>query len=344
MQLTKNRLYSPMLLMFLMLSASFTAQAKDNNKESNSNKPTGSAVSMGVTTMWRDPGDVASLNLLYGTGGKEHAPDPSGKFTFVKEDPQGTNPKFDVTDDQGVQWKVKLGPEAQSETAATRLLWAAGYFVDTDYYLADFKVTSLPKLRRGANFVSKDGTVHGARLERKSKDEEKVGTWDWFANPSQGKRELNGLRVMMSLVNDWDLSSKNNSIYEVGDERRYVVSDLGASLGNTGNNFTRSKSSPKDYAKSKFIKKSNPEFIDFVMHSRPFFLSVINLPNYRARTRMEKITRHIPRDDAKWLGQRLSQLSEEQVSDCFRAAGYTPDEVTIYTQVVRKRIAELNAL
>ena len=337
MQLAKTRLYFTGVLIFLMLSASLTAQEKhkDKEKENAANLP-------GV--MWRDPGDGASLNLLYGVGGKEHAPDPNGKFTFVKEDAQGTSPKFDVTDDQGVLWKVKLGQEAQSETAATRLLWAAGYFVDEDYYLAEFKVTSMPKLHRGGKFVSGDGTVHGARLERKSKEMEKVGTWSWFAHPPQGKRELNGLRVMMSLVNDWDLSTINNSIYEIGDERRYVVSDLGASLGNTGNNFTRSKSSPKDYARSKFIKRSNSEFVDFVMHSRPFFLSVVNLPNYRARTRMEQITKHIPRDDAKWLGHRLSQLSEEQVSDCFRAAGYTPDEIRIYTQAMRKRIAELNAL
>ena len=337
MQRAKNRLYFTVTLMFLMLSASLTAQKKDKNEEK------GNANSLpGV--IWRDPGDVASLNLLYGAGGKEHAPDPNGKFTFVKEDPQGTSPKFDVTDDQGVRWKVKLGQEPQSETAATRLLWAAGYFVDEDYYLAEFRVTSMPKLRRGGKFVSADGTVHRARLERKSKEMENLGTWDWFANPLQGKRELNGLRVMMSLINDWDLSAKNNSIYEIGDVRRYAVSDLGASLGNTGNNFTRSKSSPRDYARSKFIKNSNSEFVDFVMHSRPFFLSVINFPNYRARTRMERITKHIPRDDAKWLGQRLAQLSEEQVSDCFRAAGYTPDEITIYTQAVRKRIAELNAL
>ena len=126
--------------------------------------------------------------------------------------------------------------------------------------------------------MSADGTVHRARLERKSKEMENLGTWDWFANPLQGKRELNGLRVMMSLVNDWDLSATNNSIYEISDERRFVVSDLGASLGNTGNNFTRSKSSPKDYARSKFIKRSTSEFVDFVMHSRPFFLSVIQLP------------------------------------------------------------------
>ena len=80
------------------------------------------------------------------------------------------------------------------------------------------------------------------------------------------------------------------------------------------------------------------------MHSRPIFLAAFDVPNYKERTRMEKITKHIPREDAKWLGQRLSELSEEQISDCFRSAGYTPAEVTLYTQTVQKRIAELNAL
>jgi hypothetical protein len=31
---------------------------------------------------------LASLNLFYGAGGKRHAPDPNGAFTFVKEDMQ----------------------------------------------------------------------------------------------------------------------------------------------------------------------------------------------------------------------------------------------------------------
>jgi hypothetical protein len=322
------------MLVLLILSASLAAQKKDKSKDT--------ANLSG--TIWQDSGDLSSLNLLYGAGGKAHAPDANGKFTFVKEDAEGTSPKFEITDDQGVEWKVKLGQEPQSETAATRLLWAAGYFVDEDYYLSDFKVTNMPRLHRGGKFVSKDGTVHRARLERKLKEIKNLSTWSWFANPFQGKRELNGLRVMMSLLNGWDLKSVNNSIYEIGDERRYVVSDLGASFGNTGNYFTRSKSSPKDYARSKFIKKSNREFVDFVMHSRPFFFSAVNVPNYRERTRMEEITKHIPREDAKWLGHRLAELSEEQISDCFRAAGYTPAEVTIYTQTVRKRIAELNAL
>src|SRR5579859_3100919 len=50
----------------------------------------GAAGSAPVPTsgLWRDRGNIASLNLLYGPGGKEHV--PAGKFTFVKEDKNGT--------------------------------------------------------------------------------------------------------------------------------------------------------------------------------------------------------------------------------------------------------------
>lgn len=141
-----------------------------------------------------------------------------------------------------------------------------------------------------------------------------------------------------------DLAQTNNSVYEVDGERRYVISDLGATFENTGNNLTRSKSAPRAYAGSTFIEKTRSDFIDFVLHSRPFFLSAVNVPNYRNRTRMEQVTKHIPRADAKWLGQRLAMLSEEQICDAFRAAGYTQEEVWIYTQAMRKRIGELGAL
>ena len=294
--------------------------------------------------IWRDPGKMSSLNLLDGAGGKGHAPQANGRYTFVKEDSEGTNPKFEVTDAQGVTWKVKLGPEAQAETAATRLLWAAGYFVDEDYYLAQLTVKGLPTLRRGEEFVSSGGTVHGARLERKLPAVKKFGTWGWFDNPFLHRRELNGLRIMMSLLNNWDLSPINNTIEQVDGERRYVVTDVGATFGNTGNSLTRSKSDVGDYQDSKFIEKVTPHFIDFVLHSRPFVLSAIDVPNYRARTRMEQVTKHIPRADAKWLGRRLAMLSPEQIRDCFRSAGYAPETAAIYARVVRHRIAELNAL
>jgi hypothetical protein len=131
----------------------------------------------------------------------------------------------------------------------------------------------------------------------------------------------------MALLNNWDVKLINNTIYEVDGERRYVVSDVGATLGNTGGVASRSKSNPKDYAKSKFIEKARPDSVDFALHGKD-----------------DPVTRNIPRADVKWLAQRLAQLSAEQISDCFRAGGYTPEEVAIYTRAVQKRIAELAAL
>jgi hypothetical protein len=134
---------------------------------------------------------------------------------------------------------------------------------------------------------------------------------------------------MMALMNNWDLKDINNTIYEGNGERRYALTDLGATFGKTGGVATRSKSNPKDYARARFIEKADPDFVDFVLD---------------AKSDMEKVTRHVPRADARWLGQRLSQLSEQQIGDCFRAAGYRPEEVAMYTQAVQKRIADLAAL
>ena len=81
MQRTKTRLCFTLMLMLLALSASLTAQKKRTRQTE------GDAANL-PEVIWRDPGDVASLNLFYGAGGKEHAPDPNGTFTFVKEDTQ----------------------------------------------------------------------------------------------------------------------------------------------------------------------------------------------------------------------------------------------------------------
>src|SRR6185503_6324809 len=82
--------------------------------------------------IWQDRGDAATLDLIGGPGGTLN--EPGTTLRFVKESVSGTSPKFEVEDEHGVTWMVKVGEEARSETAATRLLWAAGYVVDEDYY------------------------------------------------------------------------------------------------------------------------------------------------------------------------------------------------------------------
>ena len=327
------------ILLLLLCSASPLAQ-----KSTKDNERAHGETSDLPAVLWRDPGDISSLNLTYGAGGRAHAPDPKGTYTFVREDRDGTNPKFDVKDDAGMPWRVKLGEESQTETAATRLLWAAGYFVDEDYYLPEVTITGLPPLHRGQAFVSPGGKVHGAGFERRPKDGKKRGNWDWFANPFHETRDENALQVMMALLNNWDLKEVNNSIYEIGGERRYAVTDLGASFGNTGNAVTRARRAPQEYADSRFVGSAGSDLIDFVLHNVPISPGALNVPTDRTRARIEDVTRQIPRADAKWLGRRLSMLSDAQIRDCFRAAGYTPDVVGVYTQAVRKRIAALNAL
>jgi hypothetical protein len=296
-----------------------------------------------VASLWTDRGNLESLNLLYGPGGKEHA--PNGKFTFVKEDLEGTNPKFEVVDEQGVKWKAKLGSEGRPETAATRLLWAAGYFTDEDYYVAELRIDKMPQLKRGAHFLAPDGLVRGVRLERHVKGQKKNGTWSWYNNPFEGTKELSGLKVMMALMNNWDLKDTNNVIYTGPDDvTQYAISDLGATFGRTGNTMTRSKGDLKDYRESKFIKKAGPEQVSFSFHSRPLFFMIFHVPYYLERTKMQSIVKHIPREHAKWMGQRLARLSPEQIRDCFRAAGFSPAEVEGFAGVVQARFADVNRL
>jgi hypothetical protein len=123
-----------------------------------------------------------------------------------------------------------------------------------------------------------------------------------------------------------------------------VISDLGASFGRTGNTLIRSKSNMRDYRGTKFIQKVKPEHVDFFLSSRPFFLTVFHIRNYVTRTNMQGVVKHLPRTHAKWLGQLLGQLSAEQIRDCFRAAGYAPEEVEGFAKVVQGRIADLNQL
>ena len=42
---------------------------------------------------------------------------------------------------------------------------------------------------------------------------------------------------------------------------------------------------------------------------------------------MEGVVKHIPIADARWIGDRLGQLSTEQISDAFRASGFSPADV-----------------
>src|SRR5262245_14444125 len=149
----------------------------------------------------------------------------------------------------------------------------------------------------------------------------------------------------MALMNKWDLKKQNNGIYSAGDrELRYFVSDLGDTFGKTGGDWTRSKGNLEDYVGSRFIDKASYNDVDLVLHSRPPLLYAVAVPYYLNRTKMERVSEDIPRSHVRWIGQWLTQLSNNQIRDAFRAAGYAPFEVDGYSRKVRERIIQLNDL
>jgi hypothetical protein len=334
--------FSKMRFSIAFLGAMLMAAAAPADKD----KIADTSVKSAQGILWSDPVDIQSRNLFYGPGGKQHQPNGT-TFSFVDEDMDGTNPKYNVKDSDGVKWKIKLGAEARPETAATRLVWAVGYSANEDYFLPDLHVTGLPAhLHRGGKMVSSDGEMKNTRLKRHLKGEEKVGNWPWRDDPFTQTREWNGLRVMMAVISNWDLKDENNAIYDDGAKRVYMISDLGASFGTTGYNprQTTSKGNLKEYQRSHFITRKTSEYVDFGVPSRPALFVFFNPAEFFPRMKMRWIAKRIPRNDARWMGQMLAKLSASQIRDAFKAAGYSQEEIEGFAKVVEKRIGELTAL
>lgn len=273
----------------------------------------------GSAVIWREPTDIASRDLFYGPGGKDRL--PRGKLKFIKEDTNGVNPKFNVVDEDGVKWGVKFGNEAKPETAATRLVWAVGYFTNEDYYITDLDVGQLwQKMTRGRNAI-RDEKLEGARFKRHNRGEQQIADWSWDKNPFVGTKELDGLKIMMEIICNVDLKGSNQHVYTTPEgEQRYIAADLGSSFGKAGKTRFYTKGNLKDFQSLPLIKSAGPDYIDFWRFS------------------------HIPREHAKWIAGYLAQLSDQQISDAFRAAQFSPAEVEGFTKKVREKINELQQL
>ena len=271
----------------------------------------------GTPVLWQRPTDISSRDLFLGPGGANMRPDLR-KVTFLKEEKGGYSKKYRVRDASGHEWVAKIGKESQSETSAIRLLWGVGYLTEVNYLVP--RVT-----------IPGKGTFTNVRFEARPKDWDRVGEWKWKQNPFLGTPEYQGLKILMAMINNWDLKDSNNVIIqEEGDqELRYVISDLGATFGHASTTplfwrITRSRNNPSNYAKSKFFEKVKGDRV--VLH-------------FGGKNR--GLMKDINVSDAQWLSSWLAQLSDQQLRDAFRAANYRPDEINILTRVVRARTDEL---
>jgi len=276
----------------------------------------------GTPILWQRPDDIASRDLYLGPGGAAMRPDLR-RITFIEEEKGGYSKKYRVRDGAGREWVAKIGKEAQSETSAVRLLWGLGYLTEVNYLVP--RVT-----------IPGKGTFTNVRFEARPDNWKRAGEWKWKKNPFVGTQEFQGLKVLMALINNWDLKDSNNVILKVrgdnGDELRYAISDLGATFGHASTTpllwrFTRSRNHPVNYAKSNFFEKVKGDRV--VLHFGGKNRGIVN-----------DISIH----DAQWVGSLLSQLSDRQLRDVFRAANYTPSQINLLAGEVRERTNELLSL
>lgn len=341
MRTSKLVFQSALLIVFgLVVSQAGFSQSKSAN---NSSEPKARPI------IWRDPGNISTRDLRYGPGSLEMA--PVAPFTFLKEDKSGESPKFEVRDSRGDVWTVKLGPEAQAETVATRLVWAVGYFAEEAYYFDEVSIDNLPRLSRGQDYLA-GNIVRGARFEPQRPDMKRGQTWGWQKNPFEDTRELSGLKILMILLNNFDAHSGNNRIIYVdgphGREARYYVTDLGATLGRSGGlGGTRTKNNLSDFLSTEFVRGVEDGAVEFDYDTRPSglgHLSVVHPVYYRSQVKKERAMRGIPVAHARWIGSLLASLSDEQLRDAFRAANYSDGTRESYVTALRERINQLTRL
>lgn len=295
------------------------------------------AIANGQTVIWHDPGAVEQLDFNYGIGGAALAPTPP--FTFVKEDLSGTTPKVSVTDSNGRAYVIKFGQEASPDTFATRMAWAVGYWVEQNYFVKEGVISGVGNLARAQGSVDQNGRFHDGRFQLRSGDPKYLDNinWNWDQNPFVGTPQLNGLRIMMMLVSNWDdkdfrdaaTRGGNTAIYQQGDRYIFFIDDWGASFGNWGKYLTRSKWNSLDY-----------------LHESRNFVKGVGMGIQWGYTgqHTDLMTKGVRPSDVKWLMQYLGRITEAQMRDGLISSGASHEEARNCLEALRLRIGQLRTV
>jgi hypothetical protein len=312
-----SRAHRQLVALVVVVSAALMATTGAHSQDSSESAAVGPEA---LAELWTEPADLEQRNLFNGAGGAEALPDPDARYMFLSRDTTGFSHGYDVRDPQGRKWSVKLGPEAQTDVAVSRLIWAVGFHQPPSYYLPKWTLVEADNVT----------TQSAARFRLEPPGVKKSGPWAWDANPFVGTPPLSGLYVLMVMVDNWDLKTSNNVIYELKEERDgarewYVVKDLGASLGAGRRMFPGTRNDLVGFEKQPFITSVKNDRVEF---------------HYRGAWKEKNVTPA----DVHWISERLARLTPDQWKDTFRAAGYSESDGDRFIARLRQKVADGLAL
>ena len=270
-----------------------------------------------IEELWAEP--EANRDLLYGVGGRDLAPDPNERYKVREIKLRGFSEGYTVIDSQNREWSTKAPPEAFSEIATSRILWAVGFHQPPNYVLVDWKAEGArgPNPQLPARFREKEPKYHGIKAG---------GTWSFKDNPFVGTRPFGGLMVLQAMLANPDLKASNNTIYTLtspaeGASRWYVVRDLGYSLGSTG--FNAPRADIEAFERTPFIRSVTDGKVQL-------YFGGVN----------KSMVRNVTVAEVQWICQRLAKLTDAQWRDAFRAAAYEPSVAERYIVKLKAKIKE----
>jgi hypothetical protein len=286
--------------------------------------------------LWTEPQPAGIYEWTWGPGGREAAPHPP--FQFVKEKPNGTNPKVEVRDAEGKHWIVKFGSEVHADTFAPRLLDALGYAAEPTFFLPSGSINDTHDLKRAKKFISRDGSFTKARfkLHKKASDGDvDNAAWSWVDNPFVGTRELGGLKILIMLASNWDTKdardgegSSNNEIIRSG--AWFAVTDWGASFGKSGGFFKRARWDWNGY------RSQTPNFVRLAPDGHLAW-------GFKGKHGPD-LTTDVGLEDVRWIVPYLSRITDEDLEAGLTASGASGPVAREYTRSMRERISLLQRI
>jgi len=275
-----------------------------------------------LAELWQRPTDIATRDLYYGPWGAELAPDPTVSYTFVDRKHDGTNPGITVRDPEGREWHVKQPPhndqgaEGPIEVTLSRVLSAIGYHQPPVYFMPSVTVA----------YGKGEHVEPGGRFRLTNKSVKHLGEWSWQQNPFVGMRPYQGLLVVLMMFNSSDIKNENNALYELksveGPRHWYVVRDLGTALGETGK-LAPQRGDPDIFEREAFITGVINGFVQFSYHGWH-----------------KELFQRITPEDVEFATELLSQLTDRQWTDAFRAGGYSPAVAERFIARLHQKIVE----
>jgi hypothetical protein len=290
--------------------------------------------------LWHEVDTDAANDLRYGPGGAEYVPRPP--FQFAEELLTGSHPCIAVTDAKQRRWRVKWGAEAKPEAFCVRFAASCGYFAEVTHYVASGCIEGITTLDRARAMIADDGRFTDARFEledvrlRMFFEEH---SWAWHDNPFVGTRQLDGLKIIVMLLSNWDSKDRrdvargsNTAIFEhpvsrFASEARYLITDWGGAMGKWGMT----------------VMSRGRWDVDGFEAQTPAFIAGIydGVVDFGYQGQRSEIGRSIPIGHVQWFYRRVRPITESALRTGLLVSGATEEEATRFARALRTRIEAL---